>query len=166
MAYEIETAIPEFLKPGTRSEIGSHRFEPEDIIRFARKFDPQRFHVDEEAASKTMLGGLCASGWQTASVWMKLQRLSVRERTSTLKSSGKTYPEFGPSPGMKHLKWLKPVFAGDTITYCNTPKEFRKSNSRPPWWILRNFSEGFNQNGEKVIEFESTVFVKLCNPSD
>ena len=51
MVDATETAIPEFLKPGTRSEIGSHRFEPEDIIRFARKFDPQRFHVDEEAIS-------------------------------------------------------------------------------------------------------------------
>ncbi len=133
----------------------------DNIIRFGSKFDPQPFHTDPKAAEASMLGGLCASGWHTASAWMKLQRCSVDAFVAELKQQELPYPEFGPSPGMKHLKWLRPVFAGDIVTFCNTPRGFRKSTSRPPWWILENYSEGYNQREEKVIEFESTVFVRL-----
>ncbi|MEM7068128.1 MAG: MaoC family dehydratase [Pseudomonadota bacterium] len=153
--------VPEFLVPGCKTGIGEHTFEAEEVIEFAKQFDPQTFHVDPEAAKSSLFGGLCASGWHTASIWMKLQRHSVQRLTEQLKEKGKTYPEFGPSPGMDNLKWHAPVFAGDTISYFNTPKEFRRSNSKPQWWVLQNFSEGVNQNGIRVISFESVVFVKL-----
>ena len=164
MNDRVEPGIPAFLKPGANTVIGSHRFDADEIIRFGKQFDPQRFHTDPKAARESLLGGLCASGWHTTSVWMRLQRESVDEHTVKLKAAGKSYPEFGPSPGMSGLKWFRAVFAGDTITYANTIREFRRSKSRPEWWILRNFSEGKNQHLEKVIEFESTVFVKLHSP--
>ncbi|MGI9350791.1 MAG: MaoC family dehydratase [Rhizobiaceae bacterium] len=165
MTKTVRVEIPEFLKPGVKTVIGQHNFKQDEIIRFGKQFDPQRFHIDPKAAEESLLGGLCASGWHTTSVWMALQRKSVNEHTAQLKAAGKPYPEFGPSPGMSGLKWFRAVFVGNTITYVNTIREFRKSKSRPEWWVLRNFSEGKNQNGEKVIEFESTVFVKIHDPA-
>ena len=92
MTSEKTPDIPAFLTPGTRTEIGKYEFTAENIIPFARKFDPQRFHTDPEAAKTSMLGGLCASGWHTASAWMALQRHSVEAFVKELKEQGHAYP--------------------------------------------------------------------------
>ena len=155
------TVIPDHLKPGFESVIGSYCFQPDEIVRFAEKFDTQTFHVDPEAAKQSLFGGLCASGWHTASIWMKLNRKFASEKAEIMKSQGIRPPEYGPSPGFTDLKWLKPVFAGDTITYANRNKSIRQSKSRPGWWVLEVEHEGHNQDEAPVISFTSTVLVFL-----
>ena len=155
------TDISPFLQPGARAEIGTVLFSKQDIMRFAEKYDPQVFHLDEEAAVKTMPGGLCASGWHTASSWMRLQRKFVEANCQKLKKAGQPFPEFGPSPGFQNLRWAKPVYAGDTVTYWNEVESERESKSRPGWSILSVLTEGKNQHDELVISFQSTVFVKF-----
>ncbi|MXN63342.1 dehydratase [Stappia sp. GBMRC 2046] len=152
---------PELKAIGERHEIGSYTFTPEDIIRFARQFDPQRFHLSDEEAAKTHFGRLCASGWHTASVWMKLMiayRARVAERA---RAAGETVAQLGPSPGFEDLKWIRPVFAGDTVTYYTTAVKARPSRSMPGWGILFTENEGVNQHGEPVFSFKGRVFVKM-----
>ena len=153
--------IPDFIRKGSEYEIGSYTFTAEKIIEFATAFDPQHFHMDHEAAGKSMFGGLCASGWHTTSVWMKLQRKATATHVTRLKKEGKAWPDFGPSPGMENLKWLKPVYANDTITYTNKIMGIRRSDSKPDWWIMSNFSRGENQHGDRVMQFDSSVFLKI-----
>src|SRR5258708_3999226 len=96
--------LDEFFRIGVTVTLRSHTFEAEAIKAFARKYDPQVFHVDEEAAKKSVFGGLCASGWHTAATWMKL---SVQARMDAGWTGPGPVPEFGPSPGFKNLKWPK-----------------------------------------------------------
>lgn len=153
--------IPDFLRTGAVTCIGSHTFEAEEIIRFAKKYDPQPFHVDPELAKASLFGGLCASGWHTVSVWMKLQRRSVAQNTERLRNMGASYPEFGPSPGMKRLRWLRPVFAGESITYSNRILEIRPSGSKPGWWLMTNEAWAENPDHIEVMRFESAVFLRI-----
>ncbi|WP_419906075.1 MaoC family dehydratase [Hoeflea sp.] len=146
---------------GRRNDLGTYTFTPEAIIAFARKFDPQPFHLDEEAARQSLLGALCASGWHTTAVWMK-KNMEFRDRwLEELESSGRPIPVMGPSPGFRNLKWLRPVFAGDTIHYFNTYLSARQRKTKPEWGIVELHSEGFNENGEQVIAFDSAVLVRI-----
>lgn len=149
--------LEEYFGIGVTTTLGSYRFEAEAIKAFARKYDPQPFHTDEEAAKKSVLGSLCASGWHTTAVWMKLN-LAYRGRP--WEGPGPE-PEFGPSPGFKNLKWLKPVFAGETVTFTFIGLDLRALASRPGWRMLTIHSEGFDSTGDKVIEFDSAVLVKV-----
>lgn len=151
--------LDEFLRIGETVDIGSHTFSADAIKSFARKYDPQPFHVDEEAAKKSVLGGLCASGWHTASAWMKCN-LEHSMDSGTWDGPGPR-PEFGPSPGFKNLKWLKPVYAGETVRYTRRTVDHRPMASRPGWRVLSLVSEGFDSTGDKVIEFDSAVLVKV-----
>ena len=138
-------------------EIGSLTFTAEDIVRFARDFDPQPFHLDAELASKALFGGLCASGWHTSAGWMKCFVAFWSGECRRLAAEGIAPPKLGPSPGFTKLVWLKPVFAGDTITYSVTLTASRPLASRPDRLINTIANAGRNQNGEEVIRFESTV---------
>jgi acyl dehydratase len=151
--------LDEFFRIGTTVTLGSHKFEPEEIKAFARKYDPQVFHVDEAAAKASVLGGLCASGWHTAATWMKYN-LQARMDAEGWTGSGPA-PEFGPSPGFKNLKWLKPVYAGETVTFTRTALSHRPIASRPGWRLLALHSDAFDSTGDKVLEFESAVLVKV-----
>lgn len=151
--------LDEFFRIGETVDIGSHTFSADAIKAFARKYDPQPFHVDEEAASKSVLGGLCASGWHTASAWMRCNLQSSMD--SGIWSGPGPRPEFGPSPGFKNLKWLKPVYAGQTVRYTRRTVDHRPMASRPGWRVLSLVSEGFDSTGDKVIEFDSAVLVKV-----
>ena len=155
---------PPFFESGTKSEIGSHLFTAEEIIRFARKYDPQPFHIDEEAARESVLGGLCASGWHTAAAWMRLQRDFAAARLAEWIDAGNPPYEMGPSPGFKNMRWIRPVYAGDTITYINTTDSCRPSESRPGWYVFSGSQEGINQKGERVFSFESVGFLRF--PAD
>lgn len=146
---------------GERVEIGSHTFTAEAIIAFATKYDPQSFHIDEEAARHSMFGGLCASGWHTTAVWMKKNVAYQTANEARLKALGKPAPQFGPSPGLTNLKWFKPVYAGDTITFFNTVTAARRRRSRPEWGLVDLYSEGINQDGHRVVAFENGVLVRL-----
>ncbi|CCV08828.1 conserved hypothetical protein [Mesorhizobium metallidurans STM 2683] len=152
--------LDEFFCIGTTVTLGSHKFEADAIKAFARKYDPQIFHLDEEAAKTSVLGGLCASGWHTAATWMKLN-LETRMVAEGDWTGPGPQPEFGPSPGFKNLKWLKPVHAGETVTFTRTALGHRPMVSRPGWRLLSLRSEAFDSTGDKVLEFDSAVLVKV-----
>lgn len=154
-------SLDEFFCIGITVTLGSHRFEPEAIKAFARKYDPQIFHIDEEAARNSIFGGLCASGWHTAATWMKLNLQAGMEAEVARWPGPGPVPKFGPSPGFKNLKWPKPVYAGETVTFTRTALAHRPIASRPGWRLLTLRSEAFDSTGDKVIEFESAVLVKV-----
>ncbi len=153
-------AYYEDIEIGAREEIGSHTFTAEAIKRFARMYDPQYFHVDENAAKRSHFGGLVASGWHTGSVWMGL---AVRHRdrlAAERRARGEPVAELGPSPGFRDLRWLKPVQAGDTVVYSSEVVEKRESASKPAWGIVYFKNTGTNQKGELVLSYISTVFIE------
>ncbi len=143
---------------GNGETLGSHRFTAADIKRFAAKYDPQPFHLDDAKAKASVLGGLCASGWHTASVFMKL---NVETRSRQVKAwieAGNRSPVMGPSPGVKNIRWPKPVYAGDTITYSQVVTGKRKSESRPGWGVVEFKTTGVNAAGETVFSVDGAVF--------
>lgn len=152
--------LPDFMKTGWEAEIGEHTFTPEEIINFAKAYDPQPFHVSEELAENSLFGGLCASGWHTASMWMRKQRDYTTEQSKIRAELGLPLAEFGPSPGFINLKWHRPVFSGDTITYFNSTDVSRRSKSKPDWHILTGRQFAKNQNDGLVLSFQSSVFLK------
>ncbi|KAB2685387.1 MULTISPECIES: MaoC family dehydratase [Brucella/Ochrobactrum group] len=151
---------------GKNLVIGSYTFTPEEIIEFARKYDPQPFHLDAEAARNSVFGGLCASGWHTTAVFMKLNVASIVQATKDALKRGETPPTFGPSPGFENLKWPKPVYAGDTITYKRMVHAIRPMASRPGWSMLTMTTTAHNQNGEEVLSFDNAAMVKLPPKAD
>ena len=153
--------LDDYLDIGVTHTLGSHTFSAEEIKAFAAKYDPQPFHVDEEAAKHSVLGGLCASGWHTAAMWMRYNLLSMKANPKVWTGGGPA-PVFGPSPGFENLKWLKPVYAGDTITYTRTNVDHRAMTSRPGWRLMSMQSAGSNQHGDSVIEFDSVVLVQAA----
>jgi acyl dehydratase len=145
---------------GDAFEVGSHRFTAEEIKAFALRFDPQPFHVDEEAAARSHFGGLCASGWHSTSMWMRLM-VDYRQRfDNERRERGEPVVQLGASPGFRDLKWMRPVYAGDTIRYRSEVVELRASKSRPGWGLMSLRNSGTNQNGEPVLSFVSTVFIE------
>ena len=152
--------LDDYLELGVTVTLGSYTFTPEAIVAFARKYDPQPFHLSEEAARGTVFGRLCASGWHTASAWMKLN-LAAQAAARPWTGPGPK-PEFGPSPGFSDLKWLKPVYAGETVTYTRTALSHRPLGTRPGWRLLSLRCEGFDSTGDKVIAFDSAVLVKAA----
>ena len=151
---------------GKNLVIGSYTFTPEEIIEFARKYDPQPFHLDAEAARNSVFGGLCASGWHTTAVFMKLNVASIVQATKDALKRGETPPTFGPSPGFENLRWPKPVYAGDTITYKRMVHAIRPMASRPGWSMLTMTTTAHNQNGEEVLSFDNAAMVKLPPKAD
>lgn len=152
--------LDEYFRIGETVTLGSHTFEAEEIKAFGRKYDPQPFHVDEKLADGTVFGKLCASGWHTCAMWMKYN-LEVREDMAEREWTGDgPKPVFGPSPGFSNLNWLKPVYVGDTLTFTREATEHRALASRPGWRLLNVLCEAVNQNGDKVLSFDSAVLVK------
>lgn len=152
-------SIDRKLGIGETVTLGSHTFGAEEIKAFARKYDPQRFHIDEEEARKSVFKALCASGWHTISMWMKYNAATFPAAVERSKQFGDPV-EFGPAAGLRDLKWLKPVYVGDTITFTRTPQSHRALASRPGWRMLTIVNEGINQNGDKVMSFTSMVLTK------
>jgi acyl dehydratase len=153
-------SLDDYLQVGRRVYLGSHTFTPAAIMAFAAKYDPQPFHIDEAQALGTVFGRLCASGWHTAAVWMRLNvDAGMTAEPATWTGEGKP-PEIGPSPGITNLKWLKPVYAGETVHFSRIATGHRKLSSRPPWFELSLRAEGSDSQGDKVIEFESSVLVQ------
>ncbi|MGF6443773.1 MaoC family dehydratase [Paraburkholderia youngii] len=143
----------EDMEVGTSHEIGKHTFTREEIVEFARKFDPQPFHLDEAAAAESPFRGLVASGWHTCSVMMGML---VRKVLADSTSMG--------SPGIDEIRWLKPVRVGDTITMMNVIVDKRVSQSKPDRGIVSTRWEGINQHGDTVITVRSNGMFGLRNP--
>ena len=148
------------IKVGDRTELGSHTFTAEDIKTFAAAYDPQAFHMDEAAAARSHFGALCASGWHTVSMWMRLRVLYAQKDDAARAGRGEPNAKGGSSPGFRELKWLKPVYAGDTITYASEVAEMRASQSRPGWGLVFSRNTGVNQKGELVLSFIGSGFVE------
>lgn len=140
--------------------IGSHTFTAEEIKAFARRFDPQPFHLDQAAAERSHFGALCASGWHTMAVWMRMMVDTRQRKAAEMAARGELVPTLGPSPGFRELRWLKPVYVGDTVTYSSTVIDKRLSNSRPEWGLISVRTTGLNQGGEPVISVISTALAE------
>ena len=149
----------EDLEIGQRRELGSFTFTADNIRKFAAKFDPQRFHLDEEAGRRSLFGGLAASGWQVGSVCMKLVVADSQRRAKEALARGEKVATGGPSPGFRELRWNRPVLAGDTLSFSSVIESKRLSGSRPGWGILQVRNIGINQRGEQVYSLLATAFV-------
>jgi acyl dehydratase len=150
----------EDIRIGERSEIGRHTFTAAEIKRFAARYDPQPFHLDEAAAARSHFGALCASGWHTAAICMRLLVARKDRIVAELAARGEPIATWGPSPGFRELKWVKPVYVGDTITYATEPIEKRDSKSRPGWGLLFSRNTGTNERGELVYSFIGSAFIE------
>jgi acyl dehydratase len=150
----------EDISVGDVFDVGRHTFTADNIKAFATRFDPQLFHVDEAAAAHSHFGALCASGWHTALAWMRLMVDYRRDMAEAMRARGEPVAAIGPALGFRDLKWLKPVYVGDTIAYKSEVVELRLSNSRPHAGLMSFRSTGVNQAGEPVISFVSTTFVE------
>ncbi|MBP2674762.1 MAG: acyl dehydratase [Deltaproteobacteria bacterium] len=134
----------EDYRVGSVQECGPIPVTEEEIIEFARRYDPQYFHTDPEAAKRSPFGGLIASGWHTAGLMM---RLLVDNLISPVASLG--------SPGVKDLRWVKPVRPGDELSIRATIRGARLSRSRPDRGIVEFSVEVMNQERETVMTMES-----------
>jgi acyl dehydratase len=153
----------EDIEVGQRREVGSFTFTAELIKKFASQFDPQRFHLDEEEGRKSLFGGLAASGWHVGSVCMKLMVADGQRQAKEAAARGEEVAVWGPSPGFRELRWIKPVLAGDSISFSSEIESLRSSEKRPQWGIVQIRNTGTNQRGELVFSFLATAFVPRRN---
>jgi acyl dehydratase len=151
----------EDLEVGQRREVGAYTFTAEAIKTFAAKYDPQRFHLDEEEGRKSLFGGLAASGWHVGSACMKMMVTDGQRRMREAVARGEKVAVYGPSPGFRDLRWIRPVLAGDTVSFSTGIESKRLSGSRPGWGIIEAATRGVNQRGEEVYSIKATAFVPL-----
>ncbi len=128
---------------GSRRDFGGTTVSREAVIAFARQFDPQPFHVDEEAAKASLFGGLAASGWHTAALAMRMMCDAYLLESASL-----------GSPGIENLRWLKPVYPGDTLGMKLTVLEARPMASRPHVGLVKSQWDVFNQHGDAVMTMQ------------
>jgi acyl dehydratase len=134
-------------------DLGTKTVTAEEIIGFAREFDPQPMHMDEAAGEAGILDGLSASGWHTCSIYMRMIcDAFILQSTSQ------------GSPGIEYVRWKKPVHPGDTLTGRSTITSKRRSKSRPDLGFATCRGELENQKGEIVLELENTGMFLLRNP--
>jgi acyl dehydratase len=140
---------------GTRRELGSYLFTEEEIIAFGKKYDPQVFHVDPEGAKSSIFGGLIASGWHTAAIWMKL---AIAERQRAPEDS--PLMRAGVSPGYEDMRWLRPVRPGMRLTYSSQVVGKRELASRPNLGLVLTRNEARDEAGALVFCFTGKGFVQ------
>jgi acyl dehydratase len=147
-------SAPEFFfedfPVGQIVDYGSYHVTAEEIVSFAREFDPQPFHVDESAAKASMLGALSASGWHICAIVMRMMVDGYFGRTASMGSTG-----------IDEMKWLKPVFAGDRLSCRRTTLAGRVSAKRPDMGILMLRWELFDAKAEKKAEMTGINLVKV-----
>ena len=144
----------EDLQPGQVLDLGSISPTKEEILAFAQQFDPQYFHLDEEAAKASVFGGLCASGWHTCSMAMRLMVTNFLQQSTSL-----------GSPGLENVKWLKPVFPGDVLHLQHQIVESRPMRSRPDVGLVRTNWDMRNQKGEPVLHMEGWGMFRRRQPA-
>ena len=134
---------------GTKSSFGPYEVTREEVLEFARKYDPQPFHLSDEAAAQTHFGRLAASGWHTCAMTMAM-----------LVEHLERHPQAGlGSPGVDELRWLKPVFPGDTLRGETEIVDVKPSRSTPEIGSYRSQVSVFNQHDEPVLRFTSIVLI-------
>jgi acyl dehydratase len=140
----------EDLTLGAETYFGSYEVTREEVLDFARKYDPQPFHLSDEAAAKTHFGRLAASGWHTCAMVMAvIARHVVREEQAGL-----------GSPGIDELRWLKPVYPGDTLHVASRIVDIRPSRSKPEIGSFRSATTVTNQDEVPVLTFTSIVLMR------
>ena len=155
----------EDIRVGQKNALGSYTFTAEEIVAFAREFDPQPFHIDADAATRSHFGALCASGWHTACVWMKMNADQHGREEADQRARGEPSPHRGPSPGFRDLKWPNAVYVNDTITYASEVIEKRPVRSRSEWGLAFSHCTGRNQSGALVLSFVSALFIQRRSPA-
>lgn len=138
---------------GQSFDCGSVTVTSEEIVAFARRFDPQPFHLDEAAGRASLFGGLCASGWHTAALCMRQVVDTVVLGSASL-----------GSPGLDSLRWLRPVMAGDRLSVHLHVTSLRLSEKRPGMGIVGTRLEARNQRDEPVLTWQSTGLFG-CHPA-
>ncbi len=139
----------EDLVVGAKQAFGSYKVTREEVTEFAAKYDPQPFHLSDEAAAKTHFGRLSASGWHTCAMAMSMAVANL-----------KTHRQAGlGSPGIDELKWLKPVYPGDTLRVETEVIEKRASATRPEMGIFKSRMTVFNQDDVAVMAMVSNGLI-------
>lgn len=141
--------------------LGGHTFSQEEIIRFAKLYDPQYFHTDPDLARHSHFGGIVASGWHTVSVGHRKMVDALDAEAERLRAQGDEPGISGPSPGVNSMTFKAPVRPGDTVSYELVVTGKRPSNSLPGWGLLFNRLTATNQHGELVYEADIVGFSKL-----
>lgn len=134
---------------GQQNRFGHYAVTENEVIEFAEKYDPQYFHLDHEAAKNSLFGGLCASGWHTAAMFMRMLVDSIPAEHGSL-----------GSPGVEKIRWLKPVYPGYVLSVQGTVKECRLSETKPGVGLVSAFYEIVNQNDDVVMTVESNAFFR------
>jgi acyl dehydratase len=143
----------EDFRPGEVAEFGEKTVSKEEIVEFASEFDPQPFHLDEEAGRQSILGGLCASGWHSCAMMMRMMCDAYILESASM-----------GAPGVDEVRWKKPVYAGDTIRLRRTCLERRVSKSRPEMGLTRFRLELVNQKGEVAVSSEGWAMYGRRHP--
>jgi len=144
----------EDLAPGSVRDLGTVTMDAAEIKDFAGRFDPQPFHLDEEAGKRSIFGGLCASGWHTCALAMRLTVTNFLHESSSM-----------GSPGLENLRWMKPVYPGDTLRLQHVILESRPLRTRPDVGLVRSRWEMFNQHGEQVLQMEGYGMFRRRQPA-
>ena len=140
----------EDVSVGDATEFGHYDVTREEVLEFARKYDPQPFHLSDEEAAKTHFGRIAASGWHTCAMTMAvIARFVVEDRQAGL-----------GSPGVDELRWLRPVYPGDRLTVRASVVEKIPSRSKPHIGVLRSRTVVSNQDGVDVLSFTSIVMMQ------
>lgn len=145
----------EDIAVGSKQSFGRYAVTREEVLDFARKYDPQPFHLDDDAASRTHFGRVSASGWHTCAMTMSM----LVENLKANRQAG-----LG-SPGIDDLRWKKPVYPGDTLRCESEVLEKRRSNSRPQMGSFKSRLTVFNQNDEPVLQMVSIGLVQTRDPN-
>lgn len=141
----------EDLEVGMKASFGAYQVTREEVIDFASKYDPQPFHLSDEAAAKTHFGRISASGWHTCAMVMRMLVDNITER----KQAG-----LG-SPGLDELRWLKPVYPGDTLRVETELLSKKQSQSRPEMGSFQSAVRVFNQHGVMVCTMQSIGLIRV-----
>jgi acyl dehydratase len=139
---------------GSKSSFGQYEVTREEVIEFASKYDPQPFHLDDEAAAQTYFGRLSASGWHTCAMTMRMlvENMKVNQQAGL------------GSPGVDEIRWLKPVYPGDTLRVEGEILSKRQSASKPEMGSFQGRNTVFNQHDEAVMTMVSTGLIRVRNP--
>lgn len=137
---------------GSVRSFGQIRVDPQEVIEFAQRYDPQPFHIDPQAARSSMFGGLIASGWHTSALMMRELVLNYLHPDSSL-----------GSPGIDELRWIRPVRPDDRLTVRTTVLQATLSRSKPDRGMVRSLFEVLNQQGEVVMSMQAMNLVR-CRP--
>lgn len=144
----------EDLEVGTKREFGSYDVTAEEVKQFASAYDPQPFHLSDEAAAQTHFGRISASGWHTCAMTMRMLVDSMTEVSQAGLGS----------PGIDNLRWIKPVYPGDTLRCKSEIIEKRRSKSKPGLGLFKSRVRTFNQDDAMVLEMISNGMVSVREP--